>query len=97
MKLFQFIAIILFIGLLGCQNKENEVVITGQILGEIPDEVFMALPVNGVFYLGFNEPVKVDSSGHFSVKTVIDQPAFAGLLILRVFNGNFIVEPGENY
>jgi thiol-disulfide isomerase/thioredoxin len=97
MKLYQLIAVILISGLLGCQNKQNEVVITGQILGEIPDEVFLALPVNGVFYLGFNKPVEVDSSGYFIMKTVIDQPTFAGLLILRVFNGNFIIEPGENY
>ncbi|MGC9343310.1 MAG: TlpA family protein disulfide reductase [Bacteroidales bacterium] len=97
MKLYQLIIGLLFIGLLSCQNKQNEVAITGQILGEIPDEVFLALPVNGVFYLGFNEPVELDSSGHFMVKAVVDQPAFAGLLIFGVFNSNFIIEPGENY
>jgi thiol-disulfide isomerase/thioredoxin len=96
-KLFKLITTFLIVGLLGCQNKKNEVLITGQILGEIPEEVFLALPVNGVFYLGFKELVKLDSSGHFKVKTIIDQPAFAGLLIYGVFNGNFIIEPGETY
>ena len=86
MKLYQLIAVMLIFELSGCQNKQNEVVITGQIMGEIPDEVFLALPVNGVFYLGFKEPVEVDSSGHFRVKTVIDQPAFAELLNYILIN-----------
>lgn len=97
MKPIQLITVFLITVLLSCQNKKNEVVITGTIQGEIPEEVFLALPVNGVYYLGFKETVKPDSSGHFTFKTTVEQPAFAGLLIYGKFNGNFIIEPGENY
>lgn len=97
MKLHQLIIAILLTGLLGCQTKQNEIKIKGQISGEIPEKVEYTLPINGVCNYAFKESVKPDSSGNFAITLTVEKPSFIKIFIPRKAYGTLLVEKGMTY
>ncbi len=94
------IFILLFIlvsGFFEFQAIQNEVVITGQINGKIPDKVEYTVPVNGVCYWGFREHTAPDTNGDFTISLHIDKATAIMISAPGVSYGFVIVEPDEKY
>ena len=97
MKLHPLVLVILISVLIGCQGKRNEVLISGKIVGEIPDKIEYTTPINGICYWGFQDSVQPDSSGSFEIKFNARQPLFIGLSVPGKPGGTIIAESGETY
>ncbi len=78
-----------------CSRIENQVVITGQFSGDIPDSFRHTLPVNSTSYEGFYGSVTPDTSGNFKVMIDTDRPALINFLYLG--SPSLIIEPGNHY
>jgi thiol-disulfide isomerase/thioredoxin len=97
MKLHRLILAILLIGLLGCQSKKNASVITGKILGKIPEKVEYTKPINGICDWSFTGSVQPDSLGNFEISIEYDKAIFVKLRTSYTEQGILIVEPGKTY
>ncbi|MFS4454637.1 TlpA family protein disulfide reductase [Maribacter sp. 2304DJ31-5] len=96
MKFCQIILVFLLIGLIGCQKDKN-IIITGKIIGEIPEKVEYTTPINGTWFYGSKKSVQPDSSGNFRIIINIDSPSFITLYIPKKSNGTLLVESGKTY
>ncbi len=95
MKHCRSILSVLTVLFLSCSAERNDVVISGQFLGEHPEELWYTLPVNGNSFEGFVKSEKPDSSGRFSIRVNVDEPALIDFLYLG--SPSLIIEPGSNY
>ncbi|MDD3892965.1 MAG: hypothetical protein PHE03_11760 [Bacteroidales bacterium] len=88
------IAIIVF----GCSTKNNDVIISGIIRGNIPERVVYSYPTNGTNFWNFTRSVTPDSMGNFTIKILIDIPTFVNIftksipVIIVESNGKYDVE-----
>lgn len=97
MKLNLLIFTILITGLFSCQDKKNEVIITGTINGDIPEKVNYTVPVNKFCDLAFNKSVHPDSLGNFTITLDIEEASFVQIFIPQGTYGTLLVEKGMNY
>lgn len=97
MKLHQLISVILLIGVLGCQSKKSTSVITGKILGKMPEKVEYTLPINGICNWAFTKSVQPDSLGNFKINIESDKAVFIKLRTSYTEQGTLIAEPGKTY
>jgi len=97
MKLHQLILAILLIGIIGCQSKKNTIVITGKILGKIPEKVDYTKPINGICNWYFTDSVQPDSLGNFKIHIESDKVVFIKLRTSYTEQGTLIAEPGKTY
>jgi len=96
MRIKELVIFSLFLVLsFGCNTKKNEVWISGKINGEIPQEFRLTNPIEGFCYWGFNDTVKVDSLGFFSVKINLDKPSF--IQLLHPISITLAIEPNRDY
>lgn len=96
MKRKGFVFILLIIALsFGCTSKKDEVWIKGKIIGEIPHDFRLTNPIEGFSYWGFNDTVKVDSLGFFSIKLNLNKPSF--IQLLHPISITLAIEPNKNY
>ncbi|WP_257668832.1 TlpA family protein disulfide reductase [Parapedobacter tibetensis] len=79
------------------QQLKSDVVITGQIIGAIPNIVEFTVPVNGINYFGFEDAVSVDSTGGFRLSVNMDRPAIIELSKGYTSYGSIIAMPGATY
>jgi len=80
---------------LSCTVERNEVIITGEFLGEHPKDIGYTYPVNGTSFEGFTERVGLDSLGHFQINVQVDSPALMNFLYFG--SPSLIIEPGRKY
>ncbi len=81
--------------LIGCAKNGNEVVISGQVIGELPIKLGYTVPVNSTCFHFFNNEIDKDSLWRFEIITRIDKPSFINFLFLD--SPSLIVEPGKKY
>ena len=96
MKQITFIIALFYLSLSGCSKKET--IITGQFTGESKILIY-SVPTSGMCYpLGFNDTIKLDEKGNFSLKITMNQPAFIYIWNEEPFKQvKLLVEQGENY
>jgi thiol-disulfide isomerase/thioredoxin len=97
MKLYRLLLTFLLISLLGCQGKKSTSVITGKILGKIPEKVEYTSPINGICNWSFTNSVQPDSLGNFKISIEYDKAIFVKLRTSYTEQGTLIVEPGKTY
>lgn len=97
MKLHRIIFIVLLFGFLGCQTNKNETIINGTIIGEIQGDIEYTSSESGACYWQFAKPLKVDTTGHFSLTMEIDNPTFFQIVVGNYPQSTIIVEPGLEY
>ena len=85
------------IGLLGCQSKKSTIVITGKILGKMPEKVEFTKPINGICNWSFTESVQPDSLGNFKINIESDKAVFIKLRTSYTEQGTLIAESGKTY
>ncbi len=95
MQTMRFIFTFFMALLLSCNAQKNEVIITGQFLGEHPDEIGYTYPVNGTSFEGFVDRVELDSLGQFQINLQVDRPVLINFLYLG--SPSLIVEPAGKY
>lgn len=95
MRTMKLIFLVVMAFQLGCSAERNEVIITGQFLGDHPAEIRFTYPVNGTSFEGFVNSVEPDSSGRFQIVLNIDKPVFLNFLSLG--SPSLMIEPGNNY
>lgn len=95
MKAIKFILTAIFFIQLSCSADRNEVVITGQFVGEHPKEFIYTYPVNGTSYEGFSNTVRPDTSGQFRIRLNIDRPVLINFTYYD--SPSLIIEPGNSY
>lgn len=96
MKIEKLLLIVLIIGLFGCQNKKNEVVINIKINGKYPQKVEYTTPIDGKWFYGGKKSITTDSLGTLQIKMGIEKPSFVTLYA----SGKaaiLLVEPGKTY
>ncbi len=81
--------------LISCAKNSNEVVLSGQVIGELPLKLGYTVPVNSTCFHFFNKEIVKDSLWRFEIITHIDKPSFINFLFLD--SPSLIVEPGKNY
>jgi hypothetical protein len=81
--------------LISCAGNNNEVVIWGQVMGELPQKLGHTVPVNGTCFHFFNNEIESDSLRRFEIITQIDKPSFINFLFSD--SPSLIVEPGKKY
>lgn len=86
----------ILVGFNSCQKNQNEVIIKGKFIGDIPEEVKYSIPINGICYGFFQASERVDSLGHFEIRLNVESPSFIQIYT-KANIGQLIVEPGENY
>jgi hypothetical protein len=93
---FSTLTVALLLIFIGCNKSQaGEVTITGQFVGNIPEQFTYTVPVNGVAFEGFFERGSPDSLGGFEINLVIDRPA---LLYFRYLDSPpLIIEPNQHY
>jgi len=97
MKLLKsFLAILITCLLLSAKNK-GEVVISGKILGPIPEKVDYTIPQNGICDWMTTESVKPDLNGIFRIIVSPDKMSFIKLHVSSKLQGILIIEPGKSY
>jgi thiol-disulfide isomerase/thioredoxin len=79
-----------------CTSKNNEIVISGTIIGDMPENIRHTVPINGVSMWGFNDTIFPDANGHFTITTQCDNPAIIRFFA-RGLDHYLIVEPGQDY
>lgn len=96
-----FITILILISLTSCKTKNNEVLIRGKIIGELPAEILYTVPINGICDWGITNNINTDSLGNFKISFNVDKPSF--IIVLAKGSMAFetsptiVVEPGETY
>jgi hypothetical protein len=96
MKRFLYILIIL---LSACTNheKDNQIIITGKITGEIPEKIEYTLPIDNINYFGFKNSVIPDSLGNFKIELPIEKTSFIEFFNVYDSYGVIVAEPSMNY
>ena len=95
MKKIIFVITLFCLSLAGCSKKET--IITGQFTGE-SKILRYSVPISEMCYLGFEDTIKLDEEGSFSLKVEITKPVF-----IYIWNAEphkqvkLLVEPGGNY
>jgi len=97
MKLIHITLFILLIGVLGCKNHSNEILISGKIKGNIPEKIEYTNPINGICNWWFKESVQPDSLGNFQINFESDKVIFTKLGTSFEQQVTLIVEPGKTY
>ncbi len=97
MKPYHIILTALIICLAGCQNKKNEIIISGRIEGPIPDKIEYTNPINGICNWWFTESVEPDSLGNFRIRFESEKPLFFKLGPSYKKQRTIIAEPGHRY
>lgn len=94
----RFLLIILSICIwTSCSEKKDYTLIKGTIKGEIPDEIFYTLPVEGICNRNFVETIKPDSFGNFSIEIKNTKPLFLKISTKRRSNSYFLIAEPSNY
>lgn len=75
----------------------KEIIIKGKIAGEIPKEVDYNFTNNGIYFGGFFDHIKPNSSGDFQLKIAIDSPVFVTFAAGSSASPKYILEPGKQY
>jgi len=88
--------IAVIISLTSCRKSNNEIVVKGKFIGNIPEEITYSVPINGINYEWFNASTKVDSLGKFEFIVYSRKPCFI-TLFLKGNRGQLIAEPGRTY
>lgn len=92
------IIIILFITLLiGCNEGQHEITITGKIKGEIPEKIEYSVPINGGSNLEFRASVVPDSLGVYQIKIPLEKASFIQLFVFKKALMTLIAEPNMKY
>ena len=97
MKIYQIILVVVFAGLIGFQGKNDTILITGKITGNISETIEITTPVNGICYWAFRDTVRLDSSGNFRITLHAVKPTIVELFVSGKPVGSVVAEPGENY
>lgn len=97
MKLFQLILLALLPGFLFCQEKKDNIHISGKITGKIPETIEYTLPINGIEYFGFTNSVQPDANGNFQIHLYSAKTCFIDLSNQYHSFGTLIAEPGMSY
>ena len=95
MRIMKLIFLVLIAFQLACSAERNEVIITGQFLGEHQKEIRYTYPVNGTSFEGFVNEVELDSLGIFQIVLNVDKPVL--LNFISIGSPSLIIEPGNNY
>ena len=96
-----FITILILISITSCKTKNNEVLIRGKIMGEMPAKILYTNPINGICDWGITNSINTDSLGNFEISFKVDKPTF--IIVLAKGHMRFetsptiVVEPGETY
>nr|WP_321412323.1 hypothetical protein [uncultured Carboxylicivirga sp.] len=94
----RFLLIILSICIwTSCSEKKEYTLIKGTIKGEIPNEIFYTLPVEGICNRNFVETIKPDSFGNFSIKINNTKPLFLKISTKRRSHSYFLIAEPSNY
>ncbi len=93
----KLVALCVLITVMSCQQKINDVTITGQIIGDIPENINYTLPINGIDFIGFNQMVRPDSLGNFKITLAVTKASFVELSQEYKSFGTVIVEPEMHY
>ncbi|GGD29500.1 TlpA family protein disulfide reductase [Hyunsoonleella pacifica] len=97
MKLEKIIVIIYIIGLIGCSKKNNEIIISGKTIGDIPEKIEYTIPVNGTWFYGAKKSVTPDSLGNFKIAIKSNLASFITLYIPKKISVLMLIEPREKY
>lgn len=86
----------------GCNSSNNETIISGRIIGDVPERIIHTLPIQGTSFWGFNDTIVPDSNGDFRITINIDKPTLIALFGFGMDFGfntfNYVlVEPGKEY
>ena len=86
----------------GCNLSNNEIVISGSIIGDLPERILHTLPIHGSSFWGFNDTIVPDSNGDFRITINTEKPALIALFGFGIDYGfntfNYVlVEPGKEY
>lgn len=76
-------------------NRYGKAVISGQVVGNVPQWLQFTMPVNGVAYEGFFETVEIDSLGRFTILLETEKPVLVKFMFRD--SPSFIVEPNIQY
>ncbi|HAJ99325.1 MAG TPA: hypothetical protein DCM62_04805 [Bacteroidales bacterium] len=76
-------------------SRYGKAVISGQVVGNVPQWMQFTVPVNGAAYEGFFETVEIDSLGRFTILVETEKPVF--LKFMFIDSHSFIVEPNKAY
>lgn len=98
MRLEKIIQILLIFGLIGCSNKENNIIIiNGKIKGKQPETIEFTTPINGKWFYGNKKSIEPDSIGEFKIEIDSKKPSFVTLYVMGKVNGILLTEPGKSY
>ncbi|MDO6601190.1 TlpA family protein disulfide reductase [Arenibacter palladensis] len=97
MKPLKIILFFILIGLISCKEKNNDITITGKIIGSLPEKVEYTLPVNGTWFYGAKESVVPDSLGNFTISLKSNLASFVTIYIPKQASAVLLVEPGNAY
>lgn len=97
MKIIQLMLILLLPIYVICQQKKENIKISGKISGKIPDVIEYTLPINGIDFFGFTNAVQPDAAGNFEINLHAEKTCFIDLLNGFKGYGSLIVEPGTSY
>lgn len=97
MKLEKLIIAIFIIGLISCSKKDNEIIISGKIIGNVPDKIEYTVPVNGTWFYGAKKSVTPDSLGNFKISIKSNLVSLITLYVPKKASAVLLVEPSEKY
>jgi thiol-disulfide isomerase/thioredoxin len=97
MKIFQLTLILLLPWFAICQQKKENIKISGKINGKIPDVIAYTMPINGIDFFGFTNSVQPDPDGNFEINLHSDKTCFLDLVNGFKSYGSLVVEPGMSY
>ena len=95
MRTLKLIFLVLIAFQLGCSAERNEVLISGQFLGEHPKEIEFTYPVNETSFEGFTDRVELDTLGRFQIVLNVKKPTL--LNFMYIGSPSLIIEPGKSY
>ena len=101
MKQLTVITFLIFIGFISCKTNNNEVLIRGKVIGDLPATILYTVPVNGICDWGITKSINTDSLGNFKISIKVDKPSF--IVVLAKGSMSFessptiVAEPGETY
>ena len=87
---------------LGCASSNQEITLTVEVKGEVPEALLYTVPLDGISFWGFRDTVTPDPDGRFHIRTISNKPALVALFTGK--GGRFydtwdllLVEPGKHY
>lgn len=97
MKLEKIIIVFFIIGLIGCSKKNNEIIISGKIIGNVPNKIEYTVPVDGTWFFGAKKTIVPDSLGNFTISLKSDEASFMTLYVPKQVASVLLVEPDGKY